>query len=679
MTTSSTTSAHVPDIDRLLACRGLRHHTLGPTGGRLFCVHLDNALGVRGRFAALYDRPDTMLPDPIVLRLKLNGEPLQAPRAACMWYPSHARRQTTEKSLAITEYKFITTDDVICDVVELANQSNEPLQVRLEAETGAAEVTRAGRDTLAAVPELLGERAYLLLAMPTTRSLPAHTLVCDMTLQPGESTSLMVALAVGLRHGEAQAALKRWATSEDPVALQRREVQEWFERTCPSLECPDERFTRLWWYRWFLLRHNLVASPEGPHFHEARQGEHARLRLAGAPLVLQEARWLRDPAFVHGEINALLSAQQADGLYASLPPEPRAVSAPPREWLPAALWGAFQVWPGPSLIKTIARSVTRHLAALRELCDPDHNLLLGGGAGPLLSDEAPDPPVEAVDHSAMFAASLQAAGEMLALAGKEVDARWHEGLAERCRAAIQERLWDDWDHFFYDLERATSEPQRVPRAGGFAPFAFGVTGGDQRYAPALALLVDENHFWTAHPVPQTSRSAAGASGPVLPCTNSLIAEALAAVIRDDGQQQVTRRRLMDFLWLYAGLHFEDGDLARPLLRETYDALSGEGVGALDCLQSSFNDLVVRHVAGLTPRPDEMLEIAPLCTGWDWFALRNVPYRGHLISVLWDARPPQDPGASSPGLSVYVDGNLAAQSPQLERLVVPLEHPSSDAS
>lgn len=675
MTTSSTTSAHVPDIDRLLACRGLRHHTLGPTGARVFCVHLGNSLGVCGRFAALYDRPDTMLPDPIVLRLTVNGEPLQATRAACMWYPSHARRQTTEKSLSITEYKFITADDVICDVVELANQSDELLQVRLEAETGAAEVTRAGRDTLAAVPELLGERAYLLLAMPTTRSLPAHTLVCDMTLEPGEKTSLLVALAVGLRHGEAQAALKRWATSEDPLALQRHEVQEWFTANCPGFECPDDRFNRLWLYRWFLLRHNLVATPEGPHFHEARQGEHARLRLAGAPLVLQEARWLRDAAFVHGEIAALINAQQPDGLYGSLPPEPDAALAPPREWLPAALWGALQVWPGPTPIKAAAQSATRHLAALRELCDPDHNLLMGGAVGPLLLDEPPDPPVEAVDHSAMFAASLQAAGQMLAVAGKEVDARWHEGLAERCRAAIVERLWDDWDHFFYDLERATGEPQRTPRAGGFAPFAFGLIGGEQRYAQALALLVDENHFWTAHPVPQTSRAAAGISeksAPALPYTNSLIAEALAAVIRDDGQQQVTRRRLMDFLWLYAGLHFEDGDLARPLLREAYDADSGEAAGALDCLQSSFNDLVIRHVAGLTPRADNMLEIAPLCTGWDWFAVRDVPYRGHLVSILWDSRPPQDPGAAPPGLSVYVDDDLAAQSPQLERLVVPLE-------
>jgi len=673
----------VPDLDRLLATRGLRHHTLGPTGARVFCAHLDNALGVRGRFCLLHDQDDARLPDPIVLRVSVNDQPLTASRAACMWYPSHARRQTKEAGLGISEHKFITWDDVICDVLVLTNHAKQPLSVRLEAETGAVpEVTRSGRDTLAGSALLLEERTRVVLAMPTTKGVPAQTLVCDLTLDPAESTSLLIALAVGLRQGEAQAALKRWALSPDPLARQQHEMQRWFADHCPTLDCPDERFTRLWWYRWFLLRHNLVrtgdcpapdAQPQLPGlsstsylFHEARHDAHAQLHLAGAPLVLQEARWLRDPAFVHGEVRAVLN-QDGDP------------AGPPQEWLPAAMWQALHVWPDRDLTAQAADWSLRHLAAVRKRCDPNSSLLLSGGVGPLGPDaEAGLPLVEAVDHTAMFAASLQAAGEMLSAAGRDVDARWHAGLAERCRAALLEQMWDDWDHFFHDRAPDTGQPLRTPQAGGFAPFAFGLVPDDAQYARALALLTDDAHFWTEHPVALVSRGAADgaegllAAGLTLPYTNSLVAEAMAVALRALKQRHITRRRLMDFLWLYAGLQLEGDDPLRLLTREAYDTTTGEGYGALDCLQSSFNDLLIRHVAGLTPRPDDTLEVAPLCTGWDWFALRDVPYRGRLVTILWDKRPDRKRPPDVPrGLSVYINGDLVAESPDLERLTVPL--------
>ncbi len=677
MSSSHTNGSGVPDLDRLLATRGLRRHTLGPTGARVFCRRLENALGVRGRFCVLHDRDEAALPDPIILRLSVGDEQVAAARAACMWYPSHARRQTKEAGLGLVEHKFITWDDVICDVLSLTNHAAEPLAVRVEAETGAVpDVTRAGRDTLAGTGPILGERARVLLAMPTTRGVPPQTLVCDLTLAPGESTSLLLALAVGLRQGEAQTAMKRWALDPDPLARHQQEYQEWFVRNCPTLDCPDERFLRLWWYRWFLLRHNLVCDG-APAFHEARQGDHTDVAPVGAPLVLQEARWLRDAAFTHGEMRALMRPQVAAS---TARPDGSPAAVPVKEWLPAAFWQALQVWPDEELTAQAAEYALRHLAAVRECCDPNNDLLLSGGVGPLGSEaEAALATTEAVDHSAMYAASLRAAGEMLARAGREVDARWHTGLAERCRDALLAGLWDEWDHCFYDRDGATGEPLRTPQAGGFAPFAFGLVPDDPQYVRALALLVDEGHFWTEHPVAQVSRAARSANGspdPLaglsLPYTNSLIAEAMACAIRSLKQRHLTRRRLMDFLWLYAGLQFEADDLARPLTREAYASDTGEGLGASDCLQSSFNDLLIRHVAGLTPRPDDTLEVAPLCTGWEWFAVRDVPYRGRRISIVWDRRADRRRPAGVPrGLSVYVNGDLVAESPDLERLTVPL--------
>jgi len=674
----------VPDMDRLLACRGLRHHTLGPTGAHVFCAHLDNALGLRGRFCFRHDRDDSLLPDPIVLNLFVNSNAFKGNRAACMWYPSHALRQTKEHGLGLIEHKFITWDDVICDVLELTNNSAEPLAVRLEAETGAAqEIARAGRDTLAGASLLCCERVRMLLAMPTTRSLPAQRLLCEITLQPDESTSLLVALAVGARQGQPQAALKCWAQADDPLGRQRGEMQQWFETNCPGFDCPDERLVRMWWHRWFLLRHNLartrVGEWEGLAFQEARQGAQAAVRVAGASHILQEARWLRDATFAHDEMRALIAGRSRHGMFRDLSPVPTADS-PAREWLPAAMWGVLQVWPDAELLNEAADCALRHLAALRECCDPNNNLLLSGARGPLSLDDEPGAVAtrEEVDHSAMFAASLHAAAEMLARAGRELDARWHAGLAERCREAILANMWDDWDHFFYPLDQPAGEPVRVPDAGAFAPFAFGLVPEDGPHAKALAALVDDTQFWSEHPVAQVSLQAAETPDPsalaglTLPYTNSLVAEAMAFAIRRLKQRHITRRRLMDFLWLRSGLQCEGDDPARLMTREAYDTHTGEGLGAYDCLQSCFNDLIIRHLAGLTPGTEDTLEVSPLATGWDHFAVRDVPYRGHEISIIWDKRPDRQRDPETPkGLSVYVDGHLAAESPELEPLTVPL--------
>jgi hypothetical protein len=48
-------------LDRLLAWRGTRDNTLGPTGARLACTRLENALGLRGRFAFIHDTDDAAL------------------------------------------------------------------------------------------------------------------------------------------------------------------------------------------------------------------------------------------------------------------------------------------------------------------------------------------------------------------------------------------------------------------------------------------------------------------------------------------------------------------------------------------------------------------------------------------------------------------------------------------
>ncbi|MEI6500343.1 MAG: hypothetical protein WCP21_04865, partial [Armatimonadota bacterium] len=618
-------------LDRLLARRGNRHNTLGPTGARVFCAHLDNAFGLCGRFCFVHDlSAEDALTDPARLTISANGEPLDGNRAACMWYPSHSRRQIRERKLGVVEAKFITWDDVLCDVVSLTNHGSDPLIVRLEVATAAtSELARTGKDTIVGHRSVYGQRLNLVLAMRATRTAPADRLICELRLEPGEQTSLLVALGVGLRQNEAQKALSRWAACDDPLAEQQHQYQRWFDVTCPRFDCPDERFTRLWWYRWFLVRRNLSDARTGTLTrtvcYPGKSGPLARLSAAHGYAILREVRWLRDPALAHSQILAHSENTSAEGLYQdSLLQEPIEPPTTPALdaalGLPAAFAEALRVHPLPGLQTQLTAGMASYLTALRKQRDPNHNLLV----------EGPDSPNERVDSTAFFAASLQATADALAQLGKKIDAQWHGGLAEKCREALLSQLWSDWDRCFADA----GEAAEAGGARALLPFALGLVPDEPKYAEAFAALVDTKQLWSPYPVAEASQRLVR-EAVVRPELNAMIAEVMADAVRNRQQNTLAADHLMTFVGQYAGLMFEDGDLTSPQSREHYSGLTGLGSGALDVLTDSFNDLLIRLLVGLSPWSDDALVLDPLATGWSHFRLDQVPYHGHLLTVIWE--------------------------------------------
>ena len=601
-------------LDRLLAWRGVRHHTLGPTGERLACSTLDNAFGLRGQFHYGTDDHQDALVDPVRLSVSVNGQPVEGKRASCMWYPSHARRQTRESDLGLIESKFITADDVICDVVELTNHGEKELEVRLEASTAAGdEMTRWGHDMLVGQRELQQERLWLMLAMKSTRTAPADALICDLALRPGEQTSLMLGMALHSRRSEAAQRLGAWAARDDPLQEHAKQFQEWFEANCPAFDCPDVNLLRLWWYHWFVLRHNLTVAEGLP-----------RLPLSALP----QMRWLRDEDLIH-EVLRLAFSGEAGNVRT-----PRLVQQ------------ALLVWPEADVASAAAEGAVRAVTELRQQRDPDHDLLLTEAEG-----------VVSVAETAEFCASLAATAELCFAAGREVDAKWHKGLAERCRQAILECLWDEWDHSFYELDEQTGEHILQPLAANLTPYALDLVPDDPAYG---------------HPAERQPEELLQLAGAHQPENCSRLVEALALSARRRAGSITERQRLMECLLLQAQMLCEEADWQRPLAYQYYTD-DGSPWGALDWLESSFNDLLIRHLVGLAPRADGVLEIDPLAVGWNHLRLWDLPYRGHEIGVIWEDRPePERNLQAPPGLSVWVDGQMVAQSPSLERLTVVLE-------
>ncbi|HEY4108079.1 hypothetical protein, partial [Puia sp.] len=81
---------------------------------------------------------------------------------------------------------------------------------------------------------------------------------------------------------------------------------------------------------------------------------------------------------------------------------------------------------------------------------------------------------------------------------------------------------------------------------------------------------------------------------------------------------------------------------------------------LDYNHSSWIDLILQHVAGITPQASDSLVIDPVDMGWKSFAVKNVRYRDHNLDVEF---------TRVKGMVIRVDGVVKAKTARLEKVVI----------
>ncbi len=148
-------------------------------------------------------------------------------------------------------------------------------------------------------------------------------------------------------------------------------------------------------------------------------------------------------------------------------------------------------------------------------------------------------------------------------------------------------------------------------------------------------------------------------------TLKALANVVAAATTHRAPSSSREADYLTLLQIYARSHRKDGQpyLAEALHPDTGSFEGHDGYNHSEhYFHSGFCDLVITGLVGLTPRDDDALEINPLAPAdWDYFALDDVPYRGHRVSVVWDRTGERyDLGQ---GLQVLVDGEAVATSPQ----------------
>jgi hypothetical protein len=217
---------------------------------------------------------------------------------------------------------------------------------------------------------------------------------------------------------------------------------------------------------------------------------------------------------------------------------------------------------------------------------------------------------------------------------------------------------------------------------GYVPWHFGLPEDEERYAAAWKFLTSPDFFHAPYG-PTTAEvndpwfhviyQACRHNGQSWPFHTSRSLSAAANLLNDYRHHgDFTPGKYFDLLEIYAKTQYKNG---QPYVAEAHSPFNADWVQdrwpGLAYFHSSYIDLVVTGLAGLRPGEGDTLVVNPLApAAWDFFALDQVAYRNHRVSIVWD-RSGQRYNLGR-GLTVLVDGKIAASAPDMRRLTVALD-------
>ncbi len=466
---------------------------------------------------------------------------------------------------------------------------------------------------------------------------------------------------------------------------------DWYASNIPFFDCPDRDIKTTYYYRWDLLtKHLTYGSPNsGYSFTEFidRPFWSGAFGAISCPAghQLYEARWLRSPRIANDYSRYWFRTPGA---------QPRNYST----WLADSIREVDKVHPNRSLlIDLLPDLVSNYEAWEQRQFVPEVGLFWQTGHDDgmefnINSRQTQDilrgAPSYRPSFNAYMWADATAIAKIATLAQQPELAAKYQAKADSLKAKMIQWMWDERRQFFFPvlkndeqrdghtLKALTRTYESGKYAGdshgreliGYVPWQFNLfqsstptnnagdalAAGDQtpiatdrRFDVAWKKLIDRDGFYADFgpstverndPMFLLQNSCCWWSGQSWPYATTQTLKALANFIQGGGTT-LNSAHYLDLLSIYARSHRKDG---KPYLAEALhpDTGSFEGHDGYNhsehYFHSGYCDLVITGLVGLVTRDDDTLEIKPLAPGsWDYFALDDVPYRGRLISVVWD--------------------------------------------
>jgi len=450
----------------------------------------------------------------------------------------------------------------------------------------------------------------------------------------------------------------------------------WLQKEIPFFECPDREVEEMYYFRWWSFRKHLVKTPAGWVVTEfltpVRHAGIYNTISCAAGFHIAEGRWLRDQNYLGDYISFWLR-----GNAGKPPPLAHRFSS----WLAAATYDRY-------LVNHDQKFLTRSLdafAADYKLWEQERQLANGlfwqydvrDGMEESISGSRTEKNLRPTINSYMFA-NARAIADIARLAGNEPIVKEFDSKAARLKKLTQEKLWNP-DAKFFEALQEDGRFSGVREELGFIPWMFKLPATGTNYEAAWLQLNDPHGF--AAPAglttaerrhPQFRSHGVGTcewDGAVWPFATSQTLYALANVLRDYHYPAVTTRDYFDNFLAYVHSQHADG---KPYIGEYLDEVTGDWINGKSGRSryynhSTFADLLITGVVGLSPRADNTVEIYPLLPDgtWDWFCLDGVNYHGHVLTILWDKYGRRY--GRGKGLIVLADGEEIARADKLSKL------------
>lgn len=479
---------------------------------------------------------------------------------------------------------------------------------------------------------------------------------------------------------------------------------EWYKANIPFFECPDTELVTTWYYRWELItKHLTYGSPNsGYNFTEFMDrpfwsGAYGSISCP-AGHQLYELRWLQ---------NSQYSRDYARYWFRTPGAQPRNYGC----WLADAVWAMHEVHSDNAFMKDLLPDLKRNYEGWeKRQFVPEMGLFWQNGHDDgmefnINSRQTKDIMRGANGYRPGFNAYMYADALAIAhtahIAGDEETARSYEAKAAALKAKVQALLWDPKRDFFFPMslrEESDNEGNIVRKntltyqsgkyAGnphgreemGYIPWQFNLP--DPGFESAWKFLMDPEYFFAEYgpitverhdPLFILQKSCCWWSGQSWPYATSQTLKALSNLLHNYKQTVISRSDYLKMLHIFAISHRKNGV---PYLAEALhpDTGSFEGHDSYDhsehYFHSSFNDLIITGLVGFNPRADDVIEVDPLAPAdWSWFALDDVSYHGHKLSIIWD-RDGTRYGKGA-GLKVMAEGRIIASRQTLGKLTAKL--------
>ncbi|MCG2588957.1 MGH1-like glycoside hydrolase domain-containing protein [Rhodohalobacter sulfatireducens] len=476
---------------------------------------------------------------------------------------------------------------------------------------------------------------------------------------------------------------------------------DWYKENIPFFDSPDSAFTEIYYYRWEVMtKHLIYGSPEhGYTFTEFinRPFWSGTYGAISCPLGHQfyEVRWLKNPQIVNDFARYWFEVPGA---------EPRSYS----NWYGDSMWAVYKVNQDKNFLETVyPYMIQQYNGFEKEHFEPGHGMFMWDGMHDgmelNINGRQTDREFDGGDgfrptlNSYMYA-DLLALSKASALLGETDRTKEYTKKAEKLKERVQEELWNQDRQFFfhqfafdekdgieaYSLTYETGLYAGSPHgreAIGFVPWQFNLP--DPGYEEAWKYLMDENYFYSEYGPTTTERNdpqflvaddCCVWSGNSWPYANTQTLVAMANLLNNYDQDVIDNNDYLDILQIYAKTHEKDG---RPYIAEAADPFTGSWEGHDDhyhsehYLHSGYINNVITGLVGLRPQAENSFVLNPLIPeDWDYFALEDVDYHGHSLSIVWDRHGSHYNRGQ--GLMIFVDGEKVKSSETIQKLEVSIE-------